>query len=170
MKKFFLSMTTFALLALGAAAAPVQQPQPATPAPQPQPVVPAPPLPPPSYPWTFINLQFFPTVPPNAGTTQTNGVKVGAPITDGEAPVFGLEASVFWAGTDETNGIQCSLIACDAKKVTGIQFSLVNMSVSVCGVQIGIVNYAQDKTFQIGLLNFIKNGPIFFIPFVNYNL
>gem|GEM_PF-1304763 len=126
-------------------------------------------LPPPVYPWTFINLQFFPGVPTDAGYMQTNGVKVGAPVSAGEAPVYGVEASVLWAGTDEVNGLQCSLIACDAQEVTGIQFSLVNMSVKVCGLQLGIVNFADDETFQIGLLNFIENGPVFCLPIVNFN-
>ena len=67
------------------------------------------------------------------------------------------------------NGLQCSLIACDAQEVTGIQFSLVNMSVKVCGLQLGIVNFADDETFQIGLLNFIENGPVFCLPIVNFN-
>lgn len=163
MRKFFLSMATFASLALSASAAgpagaPGQGPQP------------PPPLPPPSYPWTFINLQFFPGVPSDAEFIQTNGVKVGAPITTGEAPVYGVEASVLWAGTDQTTGLQCSLIACDAKKVTGLQFSLVNMSVTVNGLQLGIVNYASDKTFQVGLLNFIEGGPVFCLPILNFNL
>ena len=168
MKKFFLSMATLASLALTASAA-----GPAAPGQGPQP--PPPPdnsarvMPPPSYPWTFINLQFFPGVPTDAECTQTYGVKVGAPITTGKAPVFGVEGSVLWAGTDEVNGLQCSLIACDAKKVTGIQFSLVNMSVTVCGLQLGIVNYASDKTFQIGLLNFVEDGPVFCLPILNFN-
>ncbi len=161
MKKFFLSMTTFALLALSASAAgpagvPAQSPQP--------------PLPPPSYPWTFINLQFFPGVPTDAECTQTNGVKVGAPITSGEAPVYGVDVAVLWAATEEVNGLQCSLIACDGKEVTGLQFSLVNMSVTVRGLQLGIVNYASDKTFQIGLLNFVEGGPVFCLPILNFNL
>jgi len=169
MKKSLLSMTTFALLAFAAAAAEpagapgtgVQPPPPAS--------RPAQSLPAPSYPWTFINLQFFPQVPTDAGFTQTNGVKVGAPVSAGEAPVYGVEASVLWAGTDAVNGLQCSLIACNAKEVTGIQFSLVNMSVVVNGLQLGIVNYAKDKTFQIGILNFVDNGPVFCLPVLNFN-
>lgn len=157
MRKIFLSLMTVALSALGVfAAAPAQQTAPAA-------------IPPPSYPWTFINLQFFPEVPTDANVTQTNGVKVGIPVTDGPAPVYGIEASVLWAGTDEVNGLQCSLIACEAKKVTGIQFSLVNMSVTVNGLQLGIVNYAEDETFQIGLVNFIENGPVFCLPILNFN-
>lgn len=164
MKKFFL-MSMFALLAFGAAAAEPAAPAEAVKA---EPVK-AYTLPLPVYPWTFINLQFFPGVPTDAGYMQTNGVKVGAPVSAGEAPVYGVEASVLWAGTDEVNGLQCSLIACDAQEVTGIQFSLVNMSVKVCGLQLGIVNFADDETFQIGLLNFIENGPVFCLPIVNFN-
>ena len=156
MKKQFLTMAVLALLALGVSAAePAAAPVPAG-VPQ-------------SYPWTFINLQFFPEAPSDAGVTETYGVKVGAPISAGEAPVNGVEASVLWAGSDEVNGLQCSLITCQAEEVTGIQFSLVNMSVKVCGLQLGIVNFADDETFQIGLLNFVENGPIFCLPIVNFN-
>ncbi|MBS1370150.1 MAG: hypothetical protein HPZ91_09375 [Lentisphaeria bacterium] len=164
MKKMFLSMAVLAFLALGAsAAAPA-----VAPAGNPDQVT-IQTLPPQSYPWSFINLQFFPEVPTEAGYTQTFGVKVGAPVSAGEAPVYGVEASVLWAGTDEVNGLQCSLISCKAEEVTGIQFSLVNMSVKVCGLQLGIVNFADDETFQIGLLNFIENGPVFCLPIVNFN-
>ena len=76
---------------------------------------------------------------------------------------------MLWAGSNEVNGLQCSLITCQAEEVTGIQFSLVNMSVKVCGLQLGIVNFADDETFQIGLLNFVENGPIFCLPIVNFN-
>ena len=156
MKKQFLTMAVLALLALGVSAA--------EPAAAPVPVgVPQ------SYPWTFINLQFFPEAPSDAGVTETYGVKIGAPISAGEAPVNGVEASVLWAGSDEVNGLQCSLITCQAEEVTGIQFSLVNMSVKVCGLQLGIVNFADDETFQIGLLNFVENGPVFCLPIVNFN-
>ncbi|WP_294501685.1 hypothetical protein [uncultured Victivallis sp.] len=156
MKKQFLTMAVLALLALGVSAAePAAAPVPAG---MPQ-----------SYPWTFINLQFFPEAPSDAGVTETYGVKVGAPISAGEAPVNGVEASVLWAGSDEVNGLQCSLITCQAEEVTGIQFSLVNMSVKVCGLQLGIVNFADDETFQIGLLNFVENGPVFCLPIVNFN-
>ena len=156
MKNQFLTMAVLALLALGVSAAePAAAPVPAG-VPQ-------------SYPWTFINLQFFPEAPSDAGVTETYGVKVGAPISAGEAPVNGVEASVLWAGSDEVNGLQCSLITCQAEEVTGIQFSLVNMSVKVCGLQLGIVNFADDETFQIGLLNFVENGPVFCLPIVNFN-
>ena len=165
MKKQFLAMAILAFLALGVSAA---EPAPAAAAPT-QVQAAATQMQPQSYPWTFINLQFFPEVPSDAGVTETYGVKVGAPISGGKAPVNGVEASVLWAGSNEVNGLQCSLITCQAEEVTGIQFSLVNMSVKVCGLQLGIVNFADDETFQIGLLNFVENGPIFCLPIVNFN-
>lgn len=160
MKKQFLAVTILALLALGAAAV---EPTAASTTPAASALVQR------TYPWTFVNLQFFPEAPSDAGVTETYGVKVGAPISDGEAPVNGVEASVLWAGSDKANGLQCSLITCQAEEVTGIQFSLVNMSVKVCGLQLGIVNFAEDETFQIGLLNFIENGAVFCLPIVNFN-
>lgn len=160
MKAFFL-ISMFTILTFVAVAEPTTPTEAAIPAEKPEEVSP-------SYPWTFINLQFFPGVPTDAGETQTNGVKVGVPVSAGEAPVYGIEGSVLWGGTDVVNGLQCSLIACDARKLTGIQFSLVNLSVKVCGLQLGIVNFAKDETFQIGILNFIENGSVFCLPFVNF--
>ena len=67
-------------------------------------------------------------------------------------------------------GIQTSLISTVSEETTGLQFSLVNFSVKVAGVQLGIVNVADDESLQIGLLNFIKNSPVFCLPIVNVRL
>ncbi|MDR0932679.1 MAG: hypothetical protein LBM70_06645 [Victivallales bacterium] len=123
----------------------------------------------PYYPWTFINLQFFPEVPTEAENTITYGVKVGAPVSSGEAPVYGVEAAVISAGTDVVNGLQCSMVMCNAEEVNGIQFSLVNMSFKVGGLQLGIVNIAKDAKLQIGLLNFMEDGSFPCLPIFNFN-
>lgn len=77
---------------------------------------------------------------------------------------------MFNAGTDKVVGIQTSLISTVSEETTGLQFSLVNFSVKVAGVQLGIVNVADDESLQIGLLNFIKNSPVFCLPIVNVRL
>ncbi|MGF0038164.1 LA_2272 family surface repeat-containing protein [Victivallis vadensis] len=120
--------------------------------------------------WSFITLAFTPTQPAAAATTTVCGVKVGLPMSGGPAPVYGVEASVFNAGTDKVVGIQTSLISTVSEETTGLQFSLVNFSVKVAGVQLGIVNVADDESLQIGLLNFIKNSPVFCLPIVNVRL
>ncbi len=121
----------------------------------------------PDYGWTFLSFSFTPDVPEDAAYTTVYGVKVGVPITGGPAPVNGVDAAIFYAGTDEVNGLQASLISTGGKWVTGIQFSLVNFSISVAGLQLGIVNVAEEEAFQIGLLNFIKGGSVYCLPIIN---
>ncbi len=132
----------------------------------------APPPPPPAdeAPWTFLQLSFGTDLPADAATTKVYGVKIGAPASGGPAPVYGVEGSVLLAGTEKVTGLQGSLITADAKEVTGIQLSLVNFSIRVAGVQIGIVNFAEDEAIQIGILNFIKNSSVPCLPVMNIRL
>ena len=147
MKKSFLFLAAFALSLCGAVAA-----EPAAPAKTaPQPAVAEPPR---DYDWTFIAFSFGTDVPADAATTSVYGVKIGVPATGGPAPVYGVDASILYAGTDEVNGVQASLITTDSKKTTGLQFSLVNFSVKVAGLQLGIVNI-------------IRNSPMPCLPIVN---
>ena len=89
------------------------------------------------------------------------------PASGGPAPVYGVESSILYAGTDEVNGVQASLITTDSKETTGLQFSLVNFSVKVAGLQLGIVNIADDEAFQLGIVNIIRNSPMPCLPIVN---
>ncbi len=160
MKKSFLFLAAFALSLCGAVAA-----EPAAPAKTaPQPAVAEPPR---DYDWTFIAFSFGTDIPADAATTSVYGVKIGVPATGGPAPVYGVDASILYAGTDEVNGVQTSLITTDSKKTTGLQFSLVNFSVKVAGLQLGIVNVADDEAFQLGLVNIIRNSPMPCLPIVN---
>ncbi len=121
----------------------------------------------PDYGWDILAFAFTPDYPAASALATVGGVKVGLPMSGGSAPVYGVEASVLYAGSDEVTGVQASLICTDAKEVTGLQFSLVNFSVKVAGIQLGIVNFADDETVQIGLLNFIENGKVFCLPIFN---
>lgn len=160
MKKSFLSLAVMALCVCGAVAA-----EPAAPAKTaPQPAVAEPPR---DYDWTFIAFSFGTDVPADAATTSVYGVKIGVPATGGPAPVYGVDASILYAGTDEVNGVQTSLITTDSKKTTGLQFSLVNFSVKVAGLQLGIVNVADDEAFQLGLVNIIRNSSVPCLPILN---
>lgn len=160
MKKSFLFLAAFALSLCGAVAA-----EPAAPAKTaPQPAVAEPPR---DYDWTFIAFSFGTDVPADAATTSVYGVKIGVPATGGPAPVYGVDASILYAGTDEVNGVQTSLITTDSKKTTGLQFSLVNFSVKVAGLQLGIVNVADDEAFQLGLVNIIRNSSVPCLPILN---
>ena len=103
----------------------------------------------------------------DSATVPVNGVKVGAPISDG-ARVNGVEGAVLYAGSTEVNGLQGSLIAASADTVGGLQLSLFNQVRDCCGLQLGIVNMAEGKSFQIGLLNYVKDAWIPYFPVVNF--
>jgi hypothetical protein len=119
--------------------------------------------------WTILQVGFLPGAPSDMLTDPVYGIKIGAPISIG-APVWGMEASVLYSGSEEVNGIQCSLIYSEAQTVNGLQFSIVNFVQSCTGLQIGIINAARDKSIQLGLLNFIENGPLPWCILFNYNL
>ena len=118
--------------------------------------------------WEFFSLSFIPGVPSDAETRTVCGIKVGVPISTGVAPVYGVEAGVFWAGTDDVAGIQCSLIGTMSKAVAGLQFALLNITDRMAGLQLGIVNIAEEQSFQLGLVNVIKNSPLPFFPIINF--
>ncbi len=120
-----------------------------------------------NYGWTFIAFAFGTDLPSDAATTSVYGVKVGVPASGGPAPVYGVEASVLWAGTDSVDGVQCSLIATESEALNGLQLALVNFGKQVAGLQLGIVNFSKDSAFQIGLLNHIENSCVPWMPFIN---
>ena len=57
------------------------------------------------------------------------------------------------------------------KKVTGLQWGLLNYAINISGLQVGFVNYAENMNgLQIGLANIIKNDGAFpFFPFINWS-
>jgi len=118
--------------------------------------------------WSFFEPAFTPEIPYDAANTKICGVKAGLPCSGGVKPVYGVEGSVVYAGTENVTGLQCSLITAKAVKVSGLQLSLLNFSVKVAGVQLGIVNIADDSAFQIGIVNIIKNSPLTFFPVINF--
>ncbi len=119
-------------------------------------------------PYQSIALTFWYDTPSAASYTEIYGIKAGAPFGVG-APVYGLEASVLGSLTDTVYGVQTSLIMCKAKEVTGLQFSIVNMVDSMTGLQLGVVNCAKDKSFQIGIFNYLENSSLFpFLPIFNF--
>jgi len=117
--------------------------------------------------WDVFALTFTEDNPVNAGTTDIYGVKVGAPISAGPAGVYGVDCAVFWAGSQVVEGLQCSLVVADSKSLAGLQFAPMNFGVKVAGVQLGIVNIAEESAFQIGIVNIIKNSPVMVLPVIN---
>ncbi len=119
------------------------------------------------YDWTFFNLCVAGGQPETSDHTETYGLKVGLLGTGGYAGVYGIDTAVCYAGTNQVSGLQASLVSTGGDEVTGVQFSLVNFSVKVAGVQIGIVNFSKEEAFQIGILNFIEDSPVFCLPVIN---
>ena len=118
--------------------------------------------------WEFFELVFVPGVPSSSLNSKIYGVKVGAPISGGNGLVDGVEASLFTSLTANVSGFQTAGFYVNAKKINGLQFSIVNSAEEVGGVQLGIVNISQKKGFQIGFVNYIKDGMIPFLPVINF--
>lgn len=117
--------------------------------------------------WTFFNIVLVPGSPETGDTTEVYGLKLGLFGTGGEASVYGIDTAVCYAGTNNTTGIQTSLISTGGNFVRGLQFSIVNFSVKVAGLQLGIVNYAEQEAFQLGIVNIIEDSPVYCLPVIN---
>lgn len=117
--------------------------------------------------WELLSIGFTETMPSDAATTTVCGFKLGVPICGGAAPVYGLEAAVFWSGTESVDGVKCSLIATGGNRVGGLQLALVNFAENVSGLQLGIFNSAKNSAFQLGLINHIENAPLPWLPILN---
>ncbi len=118
--------------------------------------------------WDFFELVFFPGVPSYSDDSNVYGIKAGAPVSGGKGVVNGVEGSVFASLTERVNGVQASGLYNDAKEVNGLQFSLVNFASEKGWLQLGGVNVSQGKGFQIGIVNYIKDAWIPFLPIINF--
>ncbi|MDD5596302.1 MAG: hypothetical protein PHV82_00070 [Victivallaceae bacterium] len=117
--------------------------------------------------WDFLQIGFWFGFPTSTNNVNVGGIKVGAPISSGESTVCGIEAALVCAVTDNVDGIQTSCIFNKAKLINGLQFSIMNWSEEVNGLQLGIVNIATGKSFQIGIVNYIKGALIPWMPVIN---
>lgn len=118
--------------------------------------------------WEFFELVFVPGAPSSSLNSKIYGVKVGAPISSGNGIVNGVEASLFTSLTANVSGFQTAGFYVDAQKMKGLQFSIVNFAEDLNGVQLGILNMTQKKGFQIGFVNYIKDGMVPFFPVINF--
>ena len=118
--------------------------------------------------WEFFELVFMPGVPSSSLNSKIYGVKVGAPISSGNGIVDGVEAGLFTSMTANVSGLQTAGFYVDAQKMNGLQFSIVNYTEELAGVQLGLVNLSQKKGFQVGIVNYIKDGMIPFFPVINF--
>ncbi|MDD3118826.1 MAG: hypothetical protein PHQ27_06590 [Victivallales bacterium] len=118
--------------------------------------------------WDFLTIGFWFDVPRSTSYMDTYGLKVGAPFCSGRGMVKGLETAVFCGATDHINGMQACILAAKSEQVDGMQFSIVNYATSISGLQLGVVNLAAKKSFQIGIVNYIEDAPIPFLPICNF--
>ena len=109
--------------------------------------------------WDFLQIGFLPGAPTDMLKFPVYGIKIGAPICHG-APVYGVEASVLYSGSETVYGFQGSLIYSESENLAGLQLSIINFVKDCAGVQIGVFNSAETRSFQIGLLNHIKDGAL----------
>ncbi len=120
--------------------------------------------------WDFISFTFVPGVPPSAEVLNVYGVKVGIPFGFGEkALVAGTELSIIGSMTTRLYGVQGAVIYNTTDAIDGLQASFcANVANTVRGLQFGCVNVAKDTSFQIGLVNIIRDSPVKFFPFINF--
>jgi len=93
----------------------------------------------------------------------TNGFQPG--LVDIAGEVNGLQMAAIIISKD-INGAQFSIVN-SAQKVNGFQASAVNMADGGNGVQLGAVNITNKRGIQFGLINYIKDGWIPFMPIFN---
>lgn len=118
--------------------------------------------------WDFLQFGFWFDVPSSTVDTEVYGIKIGAPFCSGKAYVRGIETAVFCGASDNVSGLQACILASVSKKMQGLQFSIVNYSNEVSGLQLGVLNIAKDKSFQIGILNHIEGAAIPWLPVFNF--
>ncbi len=119
-------------------------------------------------PYEVVSLTFWYDTPTASNYTVTYGLKAGAPFGVG-APVYGLEIAILGALSDVVYGAQVGLVMCKAEEISGLQVSAFNMATEMTGLQLGVINYAKEKSFQIGFLNYLEESSLFpFMPIINF--
>ena len=120
--------------------------------------------------WDFVGVAFFPKTPPSTDSIDIYGVKLGLPVSFGDkGKVVGAELSLFASTTKNVKGFQGALLYNEADNIKGLQASpIVNIADEVNGVQAGLINIADDKSFQFGLINYIEGSSVPFFPIINF--
>ncbi|MFA6104755.1 MAG: hypothetical protein WCV67_19925 [Victivallaceae bacterium] len=94
----------------------------------------------------------------------TNGFQPGGVNIAGD--VNGLQMAAITNISKDINGAQFSIVNF-SKKLNGFQASAVNMADGGDGVQLGAVNITNKRGIQFGLVNYIKDGWVPFLPILN---
>ena len=119
-------------------------------------------------PWDFFGVVFIPGVPSSSNDSNISGMRVGLPISGGTNKMWGLETAAFCCWTQEVCGLQTAPLFCISETVYGIQASPVNVADEVNGMQFGIVNVSKKANFQLGVVNYMKEGLIPWMIIMNF--
>lgn len=119
-------------------------------------------------PWDFFSVVFYPGVPSSSSYANVGGMRFGLPVSGGDTVVYGIETAVFCCTSKEVGGLQTAPLFCVSTRIKGIQASPVNIAKDVVGMQFGLVNISDNATFQLGVINYMKNGIVPFLPIINF--
>ena len=111
--------------------------------------------------WTFFQIGFLPGVPGSTKYSNVYGLKLGAPLVDGEGRVCGLEPSFLYSGTSYIDGLQASWFGpAICREFNGLQASIpVSIARTMYGAQAAVVNIIREDGygFGAGAINIAKN-------------
>ena len=93
------------------------------------------------------------------------GMQAG--VVNTSADFAGIQAAAVNV-SDNAAGIQAGVCVNIADKLGGAQFGLYNQAQEADGLQAGLVNVSMKSGFQIGLVNYIKDGWIPVFPLINF--
>lgn len=118
--------------------------------------------------WDFFGFVLFPGVPSNAEWSRVYGIKLSPTVSAGYGIVGGLELAAAACMTENVDGVQLAPLFNSAKDIDGFQASIANVAEKMTGIQLGIVNVSEKSGIQIGVVNYIKDSPVPFMPIINF--
>ncbi|QSH42304.1 hypothetical protein P0136_03470 [Lentisphaerota bacterium ZTH] len=133
--------------------------------------------------WSALQAGFWFGYPKSTRYSDVCGLKLGIPICSGHGTVNGIETAILCAATDNVNGIQFTWFGVSSTNdIAGVQLAFVNIVKDIShGLQLGAVNFSQNRgwqfglvnasnnsQFQLGILNFNRDGWLPFMIFVNF--
>ncbi len=108
---------------------------------------------------------------PSVAHSSVNGVRWGLPLSVSTGKVEGAELSILYSGTRDVEGIKYSLLGVNnGEKLEGVSVGLVNNSgATVDSIQLGLVNNSGKGGIQLGLVNNNDNDALFQLGLLNFN-
>jgi len=119
-------------------------------------------------PWDFFGVSFVRGVPSSSNEANIGGIRIGLPVAGGLNKVYGIEVGAACSWTSEVVGVQTAPLFCVADELTGLQASPVTVAEKVVGLQFGLVNIADDAKFQLGIVNYMRDGILPFTIILNF--